>query len=146
MIRYPQSTRIRELEKSDINNGFCDCINELGSVFDYKNAATIFNEKDNHTNEFCYVYETKGKIIGTGTIKLDRKYSHCGRYAATIEDVAVSKHQQSKGIGREIVEFLIQVAIAFNCYKIILDCKLENCGFYEKLGFQKHEVGMRLDL
>ena len=37
------------------------------------------------------------------------------------------------------------MAEGLGCYKCILECKDELVGFYEKLGFRRHDVGMRID-
>ena len=63
-----------------------------------------------------------------------------------IEDVAVRKKYQGKGIGQEIVKELVKYAKKKGCYKTILDCSDELIPFYEKIGFKRHSNSMRIDL
>jgi glucosamine-phosphate N-acetyltransferase len=63
-----------------------------------------------------------------------------------IVDVAVWKNYEGRGVGGALVAAAVQRAKELGCYKVILDCKPELVGFYERLGFAKHDVGMRLDL
>jgi glucosamine-phosphate N-acetyltransferase len=44
------------------------------------------------------------------------------------------------------VKAAVELAKGLSCYKCILDCNDGLVGFYEKLGFRRHDVGMRLDL
>lgn len=62
-----------------------------------------------------------------------------------IEDVAVSRHAGSRGVGTMLIEKLKELAIEKKCYKTILNCSEDNIGFYEKCGFYQKEVQMRWD-
>ena len=42
----------------------------------------------------------------------------------------------------QIVQTLSNLAKASGCYKVCLDCKESNVGFYEKAGFQRRELQM----
>ena len=59
-----------------------------------------------------------------------------------IEDIVVDKNIRGSGLGRIIIEHLVNFGFKNNCYKIILDCSEKNKKFYEKLGFQKKEIQM----
>lgn len=136
---------IRELEQQDLTNGFLDCLSELYEC-DSKIALSVFHERQGYSRVFTYVAVSKDEIVGTATISLDRKFGHNGRYAALIQDVAVLKKYQGKGIGARLVQFLINLARSFNAYKCILSCSKVNVKFYSKLGFVEHETEMRMDL
>ncbi len=75
----------------------------------------------------------------------EKVYHNMGR-AAHLEDVAVLPKYQGLGIGKALIKHMIEQARSMGCYKIILDCSDKNVGFYEKLGFKKHETGMRISL
>jgi phosphinothricin acetyltransferase len=59
-----------------------------------------------------------------------------------IEDVAVNKDHRGKGIGKSLVEKLIEIAKQKNCDKIVLNTSEKNSKFYEKIGFEKNEIQM----
>src|SRR4029079_1269714 len=43
-------------------------------------------------------------------------------------------------------EELIKIARENECYKVILDCNEKVMEFYEKMGFRKHAIMMRIDI
>ena len=64
------------------------------------------------------------------------------RKSGIIEDVVVKENQRGKGIGKLLVNNLIEKAKKNNCDKIILSSSEKNLKFYQKLGFQKNEFEM----
>jgi len=84
-------------------------------------------------------------IIGTATLLIEQKFIHNGGKVGHIEDVATRAGYEGIGVGKEIIQRLIEISKDQQCYKIILDCDDKVIGFYEKLGFKKRGVMMRLD-
>ena len=78
-------------------------------------------------------------IIGVASIHIIYKLS---RTLGLIEDVAVNKDHRGKGIGKSIVEKLIEIGKQKNCDKIVLNTSEKNSKFYEKIGFEKNEIQM----
>ena len=78
-----------------------------------------------------------GKTVGMGRVLFDFGYT------AYIADIIVAPEAQGKGIGRQIVERLIQLvkenAAETDFLKFCLMAALGKSGFYEKLGFTKRE-------
>ena len=68
-----------------------------------------------------------------------------GDCVAHIEDVVVEKKYRGLGIGRQIVDYLCELAIDSDCSKVVLHCLEENVDFYKNCGFTQ-ENGMRKDL
>jgi len=64
------------------------------------------------------------------------------RRSCLIEDVVIHKNYRSKGIGRDLINHLINFSKNKKCDKIILNSSESNVIFYEKLGFEKNEVQM----
>jgi len=62
-----------------------------------------------------------------------------------LEDVATHPAHQGKGAGSAVVRALVELARQSGCYKVILSCKDENIAFYSKIGFRRHDNGMRID-
>lgn len=85
-------------------------------------------------------------VVGTASLLTERKFIRDGRRVGHIEDVAVHPGYQGRGIGPKLVRHLVDLCVAENCYKVLLDCGQRNVAFYEKLGFRPHAVCMRLDL
>ena len=98
-------------------------------------------------NDYIYtcVAEEDGKVVGCATLHILPKLLHNGSYVGLIEDVAVLRDFNGKGIGTALVNQLVSLALVEGCYKVILDCDESLIGFYEKSGFHKKEIQMRLD-
>lgn len=139
---------VRELEEKDLFNGFLESLDSLrkASNLSPKKAKEIFKKISSDKNYKIYVAEIDSKIVGGATIFFEQKFIHEGGKVGHIEDVAVRKKYQGKGIGQQIVKELTKYAKKKGCYKTILDCSDELIPFYEKIGFKRHSNSMRIDL
>jgi glucosamine-phosphate N-acetyltransferase len=81
-----------------------------------------------------------GKIVlvGTGTIIIEPKIIHKGKYVGHIEDVVIHNSYRSHGIASELLQKLQDYGVQKDCYKIILDCKEKLISFYEKNLVRRH--------
>lgn len=127
-----QNIRIRLLNKNDINIGFKKILNVINTtpivrVPHYQGLVT-----------YIYVaeYGLENKIVGTTTLILCYKI---GGHLGFIEDVAILPEYQKQGIGKIMMDEIIQRAKKLGCYKVVLLCKDENVGFYEKCGMNKYQ-------
>ena len=143
--------QIKELSKEDIEKQFNSFkytlknLREVGnlSVTDAIKLLLEINSRNGH----IYVAQREdGEIIGTGTLLIEQKFIRQGGKVGHIEDVATREGHEGKGIGKTITTKLIEEARRHGCYKVILDCSEKNVPFYEKTGFRRYEVCMRLDL
>ena len=100
------------------------------------------NKKLSINNRKIYVMILENKIIGTGSLFLLEKY-HCNNIVL-LEDIIIEENKRKKGLGKHLMDFLINEAKKTKCYKIILDCKDENIGFYEKCNFKKNGIHLSL--
>ncbi|KAI9108314.1 hypothetical protein K1719_020797 [Acacia pycnantha] len=148
-VDQEQNLRVRKLEISDKGKGFIELLRQLSvcdSVSD-KEFQDRFNELsslgDDHI--ICVVEdELHGRIIATGSIFIEKKFlRNCGK-VGHIEDVVVDSSARGKQLGKKVIEFLTDHARSMGCYKVILDCSLENKVFYEKCGFKQKEVQMAM--
>lgn len=88
--------------------------------------------ENSHTVVFVY---DEDRLIGFG-----RAISDCA-YQAAIYDVAVSQAYQGKGLGRKIVNSIVN---SLPQCSFILYATPGKEGFYEKLNFKKMKTGMAL--
>ena len=86
------------------------------------------------------------RVVGTATLLIEQKFIRHGGFCGHIEDVAVHPEYQGQGIGKSLVQRLIDVAKKRGCYKMILDCSEELVPFYKKVGFHESDRHMRLDI
>jgi glucosamine-phosphate N-acetyltransferase len=139
--------KIRKLEEKDLFSGFLESLDSLrkASNLDPKKARAVLKNIQSRQDHVIYVAIQKSKIIGAATIFVEPKFIHNGGMVGHIEDVAVKKEFQGKGVGQELVKALIAYAEKVGCYKTVLDCTDEVMPFYEKLGFMRYSNSMRID-
>jgi glucosamine-phosphate N-acetyltransferase len=143
---------IRELKEDDFSNGFFETLSNLTDVGkirnDLKLAKEILKRIGNDRNYRIIIAEDKQnrQVIGTATLLIEQKFIHNGGKVGHIEDVVTRKGYEGKGIGKKIIEELIKIATENGCYKVILDCNEKVMEFYEKMGFRKHAIMMRIDI
>ena len=58
--------------------------------------------------------------------------------------IVIDSNIRSQGLGKELIKKLRDIAIEKGCYKVILNCKDDKVGFYEKCGFLKKDNGMKI--
>ena len=125
--------KIRQLQHSDIKQ----VINLWTSSFS-RNFSNVLNPGYlNDPSSITMVVCEGNTIIGVASIHIIYKLS---RTLGLIEDVAVNKDHRGKGIGKSIVEKLIEIGKQKNCDKIVLNTSEKNSKFYEKIGFEKNEI------
>ena len=137
---------IRELSGSEINERFLETLTSLAEVgLTVPEAREIFRSQL-RSGVRTYVALVEGQIAGTATLLVEQKFIHRGGRIGHIEDVAVHRDFQKQGIGTALVRHTTEEARKFGCYKVILSCFPDRVAFYERLGYRRHDVGMRLDL
>lgn len=121
-------------------NSYFQLVKELLLDAFSDNFEKDFNKKfDNSSFNFGFVVEINNKVIGYASLHVIDKIN---RRSCLIEDVVIHKNYRSKGIGRDLINHLINFSKNKKCDKIILNSSESNVIFYEKLGFEKNEVQM----
>jgi len=141
----PEGFHIRELRLGDTEKGLLETLDSLAPT------SNMLNEDDKidityylqFSESKTFVAVENDQIIGTATLLLDQKFSYGGKRAGHIENVAIHKDYQRKGIGTKLIKYLIKEAKKWECYKIILDCKDELVPYYKKFGFEMYQNCMR---
>lgn len=140
---------IREIEENDLEKGFLETLNylrEVGNLKIEKTKEILRKIKNNPQHKIFVAVNNEEKVIGSITLFIEPKFIHEGGLVGHIEDVVTHKDFRGKGIGSTLIQKAIEVAKQAGCYKVILNSSEKNISFYEKLGFKKHEIEMRLDL
>ncbi|MEO9276282.1 MAG: GNAT family N-acetyltransferase [Nitrososphaera sp.] len=138
---------IRKLQKKDLYNGFLLSLDSLrkSSHISPKKAQEIYEKISKNHDQVIYVAILDNKVVGTACILIEQKFIHEGGKVGHIEDVAVRKEFQGKGIGKKIVKALLEHGKKMGCYKTILDCSDELIPFYNDMGFKRFSNSMRFD-
>ena len=99
-----------------------------------------------HNDHIILVIEDQQKIISCGTILIETKILHNLGKVGHIEDIIIKKEYRKKGLGKLLINNLVQVCKDRKCYKILLDCSIELINFYEKCGFKNNGNQMTIYL
>lgn len=132
-----------------LEGGLIPLLNQLSPTTLSHDKAIEIIKRLQVSNKTCLVFvdsDNKYKAVATGSVILEEKLIHNGGKVAHVEDVVVDEQYRGRGIGAIVMDRLEYVAKQHQCYKIILNCSQENEEFYSKLGYYKHEEGMRKDL
>jgi len=116
---------ITKLETKDIDK-YRDILYQMNSYT---------SDSYNMNIDSIYLLKINNDIISTAKLLIENKiYQSVGH----IEDVVTNEQYRGKGYGKQIVEYLLDLGInKFNCYKIVLNCKMELDSFYTKCGMIK---------
>jgi glucosamine-phosphate N-acetyltransferase len=103
-----------------------------------------FIETINYIKPFSeiWIIEYENDIIATGTIIYEKKFIYNNSILAHIEDICVKSSYRKLGIGKLLINKLMDIAKYNGCYKITLVCSFENILFYKKCGLEKRGFQM----
>lgn len=140
---------IRKATAADIPE-VCRIVGQLspmGFKHDYTGAVDKFQSHILPSPDYyLWVADLDGKVVGTAMMHLQHKLSyHCGT-AAHLEDVVVDADCRGQGVGEQLLQTAIETAKAHDCYKLMLTCYAKTAVYYERFGFEQHDIGMRLEL
>lgn len=137
---------IRLMYGTDIGPDFLETVSALSAVTLTTEQATVIFRRRMRQQLQTFVALFDGRVIGTAALFIETKFLHNGGKVGHIEDVAVHKASQGRGVGRALVQRLVEECRREGCYKVILDCAEHNVPWYDGLGFHQWAHGMRMDL
>ncbi|ODQ65288.1 acyl-CoA N-acyltransferase [Nadsonia fulvescens var. elongata DSM 6958] len=144
----PAGYHIRPLSVLDYNRGVLEVLAVLTTVgpISKEEFATQFQywKKQNDTYYVIVITDAKNQVMAIGSVIIERKLIHQCGLAGHIEDIAVASDQQGKKLGLHLINTLTNIAKTAGAYKVILDCSIENVGFYEKCGYKNVGAQMKL--
>jgi len=82
-----------------------------------------------------------GEVAGTYSLVIMDKLGKRGTPAGVVEDVAVARSRQGRGIGRAMMAHALEECRKAGCYKLALSSNVQRADahrFYESLGFTRH--------
>jgi glucosamine-phosphate N-acetyltransferase len=125
----------RFVNNNDYDKGLIELYNQLS--ISPAISKDIFTEfvLGLHASHNIVVLEEDGKIIACTTLLIEYKLLRGLSRVLHIEDVVVDNNNRGRGLGKSILQYVINYAKENGCYKTILDCSDENTRFYEKVGF-----------
>jgi len=152
MINFEYSSLIKLINENlnnveEIKNSYIQLLSLLTNVSELSNndfLNRIIEISKIGEIQVCYYKDLDEKItiVGTGTVIYEPKIIHSCKYVGHIEDIVVKTDYRYHGMARNIIKQLTNSAKENNCYKVILDCKPQLSGFYERLDFTIHGTQM----
>jgi ribosomal protein S18 acetylase RimI-like enzyme len=108
-----------------------------------------FEQIDTDPNHQLVVAESNGRLIGTLHLIFLPSISYQGGLRAQIESVRVDRECRSMGIGGEMMRWAIERAREQGARMVQLTTHMSREDahrFYERLGFKKSHMGMKLSI
>lgn len=126
----PAGYSFRPLASTDYDKGHINLLTVLTKAPDPGRQAYIqrfnFLKTIPDTYYTIVITDNADKVVGCGTVFLERKFLRGLGVVGHIEDIAVDKNQQGKSLGKKIILGLTEIAQSRGAYKVILDCSKEN--------------------
>lgn len=95
---------------------------------------------------FIAMNDDSSKIIWSATVYVLRHLLRWWVYTAHIEEICVHDEYQWQWIWSQLLKGTIDYGRKQWCYKAILNCEEHNVEWYEKYGFERKEVEMKIYL
>lgn len=96
-----------------------------------------------------YIVEENKKVIGTCSLIIFDNLGHKGAKVAIAESMIISPEYRGRGVGSQLMQFVMGKAQEENCYKLMLSSNKKRVRahrFYEQLGFQQHGISFMLEV
>lgn len=91
-----------------------------------------FKELQNASNTYLIVVITSkaepDKLLATGSVVMERKFIRGLATLGHIEDITVAKETQGQGIGKKLIQALLEISASVGAYKTMLDCSEDRRG------------------
>jgi GNAT superfamily N-acetyltransferase len=108
---------------------------ELGYNMERQGLARVLNDRD----RYLLVAEAGGQVVGFVNAYF-RFHLHHGGIVGTIDELIVSEKYHGQGIGRELIEAVIDRARSTGAKAVDVSCHLRRAeahAFYEQCGFER---------
>jgi GNAT superfamily N-acetyltransferase len=108
-----------------------------------------FEAIDADPNHELIVADSNGETIGTLHLTFLPSLSYQGGMRAQVESVRVAGQYRGRGIGADMMKWTIERACQRGCHMMQLTShksRTDAHRFYEKLGFTKSHIGMKISL
>ncbi|MEA9415131.1 GNAT family N-acetyltransferase [Flavobacterium sp. PL02] len=129
--------KIRKVEKQDLDfvyKSICELENE---ILDFEVFTEIFNENISNPKNLYLLAENENEGVGFISFHTQNLLHHCG-LVGEIQEFFINKDYQGKGIGRQLIQKILDYADQNNLKSIEVTTnrrRIENVLIYENLGF-----------
>lgn len=112
-----------------------------GRTLPIDEARIRFDRLRRYPDYHLYVAQAGARTIGTFSLLIMEKLLHLGTPAAIVDDVIVDNGSRGQGVGKQMMQYAMQLAREKGCYKLALSTNVKRTPahrFYESLGFTRH--------
>ena len=118
----PENYTLRPLRRSDYHSGYLDVLRVLTSVGEFPierwNERYDWMSQRNGEYFLLVICDGEDRVVGTGSLIVERKFIRSLGMVGHIEDIAIEKGQQGKKLGLRMIQALDFVAQKVGCYKV----------------------------
>jgi GNAT superfamily N-acetyltransferase len=132
--KLPRGYDIRSLQREDYDNGYLYL----------KNVGVLSREKWDERCEYLrarsdtytvlVITNSENWVVCSGTLMVERKFTHDLCLVGHVEDLLVADGQSGKNLGGRMLEALDQVSRDLGCYKTLVRTTEANQSFHEERG------------
>jgi glucosamine-phosphate N-acetyltransferase len=140
MASIKDKVLIRKIKGSDYDN-FLALINGFRPT-SFTREDFVAALKRMNKNTEIWVIEHEKKLIGSASLVIEQKFIHNMAKLGHIEEMTIQKEFRHQGLGKLIIEKIIQRARESGCYKVTLNCTEDLKPFYEVCGLEKAGIQM----
>ena len=139
--------QIHDYQESKSLLSFLTKTNEDFSLESFSKVCSSLHSEHRIICCFYNDIESGDKVmVAIGTIFIEHKLIHNCSYVGHIEDIVVHEKYRNMSFGKSLIDYLVNIAKERQAYKVILNCSEEKIGFYQKCGFYKSNVEMRINV
>lgn len=139
--------QIHDYQESKSLLSFLTKTNEDFSLESFSKVCSSLHS--DHRIVCCFYNDIESGVkvmVAMGTIFIERKLIHNCSCVGHIEDIVVHEKYRNMNFGKNLIDYLVNIAKERQTYKVILNCSEENMKFYQKCGFHKSNLEMRLNI
>ncbi|KAM0722597.1 hypothetical protein Q7P37_002038 [Cladosporium fusiforme] len=135
--KLPRGYNIRSLQREDYDNGYLH-LKHVGNI-----ARTKWDERCEYLRSRKDTYiplviaNSENWVVCSGTLVIERKFTHDLCLVGHVEDLLVAEGQSGKNLGGRMLEALDKVAKDMGCYKTMTATTEVNESFHEEKGFKR---------
>ena len=133
LLADDEKGRVREDASPDLHSGY---IHAFAAIAADPNQRLLIADQD-------------GAIVGTFQLSFLPGLSFRGAWRGQIEAVRIASHVRGRGLGREMVLWAVERCRERGCRMVQLTTHRDReraHAFYERMGFERSHIGMKLHL
>ncbi|KAM0700732.1 hypothetical protein Q7P35_012453 [Cladosporium inversicolor] len=140
--RLPPGYKVRSLQREDFDNGYTH-LKHVGVISrDKWDRRCEYLRSRSDTYIVLVITNSENWVVCSGTLVIERKFTHDLCLVGHVEDLLVGDGQSGKNLGGRILEALDQVAKDMGCYKTMVGTSESNEEFHRERSFKRGGIEM----